>query len=75
MGFLVGVSKETFRGATRVALVPAILPQLAKAGMEWGRDELFSLDKTQVLFGDAKTVIGQVSDEISKLPFKEVATA
>jgi len=30
---LVGVPRETFPGETRVALVPAVLPQLAKAGM------------------------------------------
>ena len=31
---LVGVPRETFPGETRVALVPAVLPQLAKAGMD-----------------------------------------
>lgn len=31
---LVGVPRETFPGETRVALVPAALPQLAKAGMD-----------------------------------------
>jgi len=30
---LVGVPRETFPGETRVALVPAVLPQLTKAGM------------------------------------------
>jgi NAD(P) transhydrogenase subunit alpha len=31
---LVGVPRETFPGETRVALVPAVLPQLQKAGMD-----------------------------------------
>lgn len=31
---LVGVPRETFPGETRVALVPAVLPQLGKAGMD-----------------------------------------
>lgn len=31
---LVGVPRETFPGETRVALVPAVLPQLTKAGMD-----------------------------------------
>jgi NAD(P) transhydrogenase subunit alpha len=31
---LVGLPRETFPGETRVALVPAVLPQLAKAGIE-----------------------------------------
>jgi NAD(P) transhydrogenase subunit alpha len=31
---LVGVPRETFPGETRVALVPAVLPQLSKAGMD-----------------------------------------
>lgn len=31
---VVGVPRETFPGETRVALVPAVLPQLAKAGID-----------------------------------------
>ena len=31
---VVGVPRETFPGETRVALVPAVLPQLTKAGMD-----------------------------------------
>jgi len=40
------------------------------AGVDNG---LFYLDKTQMLFGDAKAVIGQVLDELSRLPTKEAA--
>jgi NAD/NADP transhydrogenase beta subunit len=31
-------------------------------------NELFFQDKTQMLFGDAKAVIGEVVDELSRLP-------
>ncbi|HEY7754866.1 MAG TPA: NAD(P)(+) transhydrogenase (Re/Si-specific) subunit alpha, partial [Actinomycetota bacterium] len=31
---VVGVPRETFPGEARVALVPAVLPQLSKAGMD-----------------------------------------
>ena len=31
---IVGVVKESFPGEDRVALVPAVLPQLGKAGIE-----------------------------------------
>jgi NAD/NADP transhydrogenase beta subunit len=36
-------------------------------------NELFYLDKTQMLFGDAKQVVGEVVDELSRMPTKEVA--
>jgi NAD(P) transhydrogenase subunit beta len=31
-------------------------------------NDLFYLDKTQMLFGDAKAVIGQVVEELKRLP-------
>src|SRR4029453_19406234 len=31
-------------------------------------NDLFHLDKTQMLFGDAKQVIGEVVDELTRLP-------
>ena len=31
---IVGIVKESFPGEARVAMVPALIPQLAKAGME-----------------------------------------
>ncbi len=46
-----------------------------RSGFAGVDNELFYLDKTQMLFGDAKTAIGQVVDELSKLPAKEVAVA
>jgi NAD(P) transhydrogenase subunit beta len=45
-----------------------------RSGFAGVDNELFYLDKTQMLFGDAKTTIGQVVEELSKLPSKEVAT-
>ena len=52
---IVGIVKESFPNETRVAMVPALLPQLAKAGVEvvidGEREVLFtrSLDPHQVL--------------------------
>ena len=42
------------------------------AGIE---NELFYLDKTQMLFGDAKQVIGGVVDQLQRLPARAVAEA
>jgi NAD(P) transhydrogenase subunit beta len=42
------------------------------AGIE---NELFYLDKTQMLFGDAKQVIGGVVDELQRLPARAAAEA
>jgi H+-translocating NAD(P) transhydrogenase subunit beta len=40
-----------------------------------GIDKLFYLDQTQMLFGDAREVIGEIVDELSKLPGRAVAAA
>jgi NAD(P) transhydrogenase subunit beta len=46
-----------------------------RSGFAGVDNELFYLDKTQMLFGDAKEVIGRVIDELSELPMRGMAVA
>jgi NAD(P) transhydrogenase subunit beta len=50
-----------------------VVKRSMRSGFAGVNNDLFYLDKTQMLFGDAKTVIGGVVDELSKLPTREVA--
>jgi NAD(P) transhydrogenase subunit beta len=48
-----------------------VVKRSMRSGFAGVDNDLFYLDKTQMLFGDAKVVIGQVLDELSTLPTKE----
>jgi len=52
-----------------------VVKRSMRSGFAGVDNDLFYLDKTQMLFGDAKTVIGGVVDELSTLPAREVAAA
>ena len=52
-----------------------VVKRSMRSGFAGVENDLFYLDKTQMLFGDAKDVIGRVVDELSKLPVREVAAA
>ncbi|HET9671370.1 MAG TPA: NAD(P)(+) transhydrogenase (Re/Si-specific) subunit beta [Actinomycetota bacterium] len=45
-----------------------VVKRSMRSGFAGVENELFHLDKTQMLFGDAKAVIGEVVDELSRLP-------
>jgi NAD(P) transhydrogenase subunit beta len=50
-----------------------VVKRSMRSGFAGIENELFHLDKTQMLFGDAKTVIGQVVDELTRLPARQAA--
>ena len=50
-----------------------VVKRSMRSGFAGLDNDLFYLDKTQMLFGDAKAAIRQVLDELSKLPAKEAA--
>jgi NAD(P) transhydrogenase subunit beta len=50
-----------------------VVKRSMRSGFAGVDNDLFYLDKTQMLFGDAKAAIGQVLDELSRLPAKEAA--
>jgi proton-translocating NAD(P)+ transhydrogenase subunit beta len=50
-----------------------VVKRSMRSGFAGVENDLFYLDKTQMLFGDAKAVVGQVLDELSRLPTKEAA--
>jgi H+-translocating NAD(P) transhydrogenase subunit beta len=45
-----------------------VVKRSMRSGFAGVENELFFLDKTQMLFGDAKALIGDVVDELSRLP-------
>jgi NAD(P) transhydrogenase subunit beta len=52
-----------------------VVKRSMRTGFAGVDNELFYLDKTQMLFGDAKDVIGSVVDELARLPAPMLAAA
>ena len=50
-----------------------VVKRSMRTGFAGVDNDLFYLDKTQMLFGDVKTVVGQVVDELKRLPARTVA--
>jgi NAD(P) transhydrogenase subunit beta len=48
-----------------------VVKRSMRSGFAGIENELFHLDKTQMLFGDAKQVIGDVIDELGRLPVRQ----
>jgi proton-translocating NAD(P)+ transhydrogenase subunit beta len=52
-----------------------VVKRSMRSGFAGVDNELFYLEKTQMLFGDAKEVVGRVIDELSRLPTREMTAA
>jgi proton-translocating NAD(P)+ transhydrogenase subunit beta len=48
-----------------------VVKRSMRSGFAGIENELFHLDKTQMLFGDAKKVVGDVVDELARLPARQ----
>jgi NAD(P) transhydrogenase subunit beta len=48
-----------------------VVKRSMRSGFAGVENELFHLDKTQMLFGDAKKVVGDVVDELTRLPARQ----